>query len=235
MRHKRTTNKLGRNSSLRKATVRDIAKSVLKYQSVVTTSARAKATRILVDRLITLGKANDLAARRRAFSLIGDHELVKILFTEIAPRHHNHKGGYTRILPLLGRRGDNAAQVVFELTEKVVKEKKARAEKPKKEEPKPQAQEIPGVPPVEGEIPVQPAAKPKSKPEAKEKPARKPSRPGGEEKPVEKAGPVEKAKPIEKPKPVEKPRPVEKPKLKAGKPKGLLGGLGKFFRRQKDI
>jgi hypothetical protein len=155
------------------------------------------------------------------FSIIGDHDLVKILFTEIAPRYKTRNGGYTRIFPLLGRRGDNASQVIFELTEKVVKVKIKR-EKPKKEEAKAAAQEIPAGMPATGEVPVQPAVKPK--PELKEKPAKK-------QKAVERLGPEEKPKWVEKP----KPREVEKPKVKIAKPKGLFGGLGKLFKRQKDI
>lgn len=216
MRHKKITDRLGRFSSLRKATVRDIAKSVLKYQSVVTTKARARATCKLIDRLISLGKGGSLAARRRAFSLISDHDLVKILFTEISPRYRNRQGGYTRVLPLWGRRGDNASQVVLELTEKVIKEK-IKVEKPRKETVRPPSQEIPEVKPVEAEVPAQPVEKPKPKPEVREKP-------------------VKKAKIPERPQPVEKPKPkeAEKPKPKAEKPKGLFGGLGKLFKRQKD-
>lgn len=220
MRHKKITDRLGRFSSLRKATVRDIAKSVLKYQSIVTTLARARATSKLIDRLVSLGKEGNLTSRRRAFAILGDHDLVKILFTEIAPRYRNRLGGYTRIFSLSGRRGDNASQAVLELTEKVIKEK-VKIEKPKKETVKPTEAAVEAVPTAEAEKPVL-VEKPKPRPEVKKKPeVKKPSRQAGGEKP----------QPAEKPKPKE----IEKPKVKAEKPKGLFGGLGKLFKRQKDI
>src|SRR3989338_8781601 len=112
MRHGIAGNKLGRNSSLRKATVRDIAKATLVRQRICTTQAKAKEARKLVDKLITLGKKGTLADKRRAFAILCDHKIVSSLFTKTSPRFKNRVGGYTRIIPLGNRRGDNA-QLAF--------------------------------------------------------------------------------------------------------------------------
>lgn len=150
MRHGIVGNKLGRNSSARKATVRDIAKATLIQQRVCTTQAKAKEARKLVDKLITLGKKGTLADKRRAFAILCDHKLVSNLFTKTSPRFKNRLGGYTRIIPLGNRRGDNAKLAFLELTEKeeivVSKPKSAAAKKkdlkavpPKDETQKPAA------------------------------------------------------------------------------------------------
>jgi len=119
MRHQIAGNRLGRNSSWRKATIRDIAKSTLVHQRITTTEAKAKEARKLVDKLITLGKRGSLAHKRRAFAILCDHKLVSDLFTKIAIRFENRPGGYTRIVKLAeNRRGDNARMVLLELTER---------------------------------------------------------------------------------------------------------------------
>ena len=118
MRHGMAGNKLSRNSSLRKATVRDIAKATLERQRICTTQAKAKEARKLVDKLITLGKKGSLADKRRAFAILCDHKLVSTLFTKTSPRFKQRNGGYTRVIPLGNRRGDNARLAFLELTEK---------------------------------------------------------------------------------------------------------------------
>ncbi len=118
MRHGLAGNRLGRNQSLRKATVRDLAKATLVHQRILTTKAKAKEARKLVDRLITLGKKGTLAHRRKAFSILSDHALVSELFKTTSKRFHSRLGGYTRIIPLSLRRGDNAQLAFLELTEK---------------------------------------------------------------------------------------------------------------------
>lgn len=124
MRHKQKTQNLSRFSSYYKATIKSLARAVLINQRIVTTKLKAKISRRLVEKLITLGKRIDsLAARRRAFSILNDHALVKKLFTEIAPVFAGKNGGYTRIIPYTRRRGDNAEMVVLELSLK--KEPKA--------------------------------------------------------------------------------------------------------------
>ena len=118
MRHAIAGNRLGRNSSLRKATIRDMAKATLIRQRICTTKAKAKEARKLIDRLITLGKRGTLQSKRRAFAVLGDHGVVSLLFNTIASRFKARNGGYTRIIPLSRRRGDNAHMVLLELTEK---------------------------------------------------------------------------------------------------------------------
>jgi len=119
MRHGFSGNRFGRNQTLRKATVRDLCKAVLYHQQISTTRAKATEARKLVDKLITMGKENTLAAKRRAFAILCDHGLVSSLFNVIAPRFKNRQGGYTRIIKFaLNRRGDNAEMVILELTEK---------------------------------------------------------------------------------------------------------------------
>ncbi len=129
MRHGIAGNKLSRNSSLRKATMRDIAIATLLRQRITTTKAIAKEGRKVVDRLITMGKKGTLVEKRRAFSLLCDHQLVSDLFEKIAPRFKTRPGGYTRIIQLGQRRGDNAHLVLLELTEKEEVINKPPAEK----------------------------------------------------------------------------------------------------------
>lgn len=118
MRHGIAGNKLNRNSAHRKATIRDIAKATIVQERICTTKAKAKEARKLVDKLITMGKKGTLAEKRRAFAILCDHKLVSNLFNDTASRFKNRAGGYTRIIPLGNRRGDNAELAFLELTEK---------------------------------------------------------------------------------------------------------------------
>jgi large subunit ribosomal protein L17 len=118
MRHGKSGNRLSRNQSLRKATLRDMAKAVFLQERICTTRAKAKEARKMIEKLITLGKKDTLAARRRAFAILCDHSEVSQLFTNIAPRFKARNGGYTRIIPYIQRAGDNAELAFLELTEK---------------------------------------------------------------------------------------------------------------------
>jgi large subunit ribosomal protein L17 len=119
MRHGLSGNKFGRNQKLRQATVRDLAKALLTHESIQTTQAKALEARKLVEKLITKGKKNTLAAKRQAFAILCDHNLVSRLFNVVAPLFATRHGGYTRILKFaLNRPGDNARMVLLELTEK---------------------------------------------------------------------------------------------------------------------
>ncbi len=129
MRHAKAKYSLNRFSSWRKATVLSLVKNVLICQSIKTTRARAKAARPVVDRLISLAKENNLAARRQAYKILTDHKLVSLLFAEVAPRFQGRNGGYSRIINFAQRRGDGTPLVILELTE--IKKKEPR--KPKKE------------------------------------------------------------------------------------------------------
>jgi large subunit ribosomal protein L17 len=122
MRHGVKDNKFGRNQKLRQATVRDLARATLKHERISTTHAKAMGARKLIDKLITLGKKNTLAAKRAAFAILIDHDLVSVLFNKIAPRFKNRQGGYTRLIKYaINRQGDNAQMTLLELTEREVK------------------------------------------------------------------------------------------------------------------
>ncbi|MBF0570537.1 MAG: 50S ribosomal protein L17 [Candidatus Omnitrophica bacterium] len=118
MRHGKSGNRLSRNQSLRKATLRDLARAILLQERICTTRAKAKEARKLIEKLITLGKKDTLAAKRRAFAILCDHTIVSQLFKTTAPRFKARNGGYTRIIPYIQRSGDNAELAFLELTEK---------------------------------------------------------------------------------------------------------------------
>jgi large subunit ribosomal protein L17 len=130
MRHGKSRGTLNRFTSWNKATLKSLSISILKNQSIRTTLHRAKAVKPLVDSLIHDAKSNTLAAKRRAFQLLGDHGLVSLLFSDIAARFKKDSGGYTRIISLGRRRGDNAEMVIFELME--IKKKEAKKSKKEK-------------------------------------------------------------------------------------------------------
>ncbi len=109
--------KLGRTSDQRKAMLRGLVTDVLKYGKITTTVFRAKEARSIVEKMITLGKRNDLHAKRQALSYIYDEDVVFKLFNEIAPKFQARNGGYTRVLKLGTRRGDGAETAILELVE----------------------------------------------------------------------------------------------------------------------
>ncbi|MFH0738638.1 MAG: 50S ribosomal protein L17 [Candidatus Omnitrophota bacterium] len=124
MRHAKKRLQLGRFGAWRRATLKGLARSLLIYQSIRTTKARAMAVKPLVDQLISLAKENTLSSRRRAFKILQDHRLVSMLFSDIGPRFDKRTGGYTRVLNLGPRRGDNASLAILELVEIKKKERK---------------------------------------------------------------------------------------------------------------
>ena len=117
MRHKISGRKLGRNSSHRKAMMRNMVTSLLDHEKITTTDARAKELRKLAEKMITLGKRGTLHARRQALQVIMDKNIVAKLFDRLAPRYADRPGGYTRIVKLGYRQGDNAALSLIELVE----------------------------------------------------------------------------------------------------------------------
>lgn len=131
MRHNRQTKRFGRNPKERQAMLENLVTSLLVHQQITTTLEKAKQTKRLADRVITLGKDDTLHARRQAFSYLQDHELTSRLFKEVAPRFKNRKGGYTRILQLSRRKGDGAQLALLELTEKEIKVKETKPKKAK--------------------------------------------------------------------------------------------------------
>jgi len=130
MRHAKKRLQLSRFTSWHDATIRSLARNMVICQSIKTTLTRAKASKQLIEELITLGKKNTLFARRQAQKILGEHRLVSLLFNDIAPRFVKRNSGFTRIIGLGKRRGDNAEMVIFELTELKKKEvKKVKAAK----------------------------------------------------------------------------------------------------------
>ena len=117
-------------------TIEGLVKNVLVYQSIRTTRTKAMAVKSVLEKLISLAKKNTLAAKRQAYKSLNDHRLVNLLFNEIGPRFTSRSGGYTRVLHLGNRRGDDAAMAVLELTE--IKKKEIRKDKKAKEEKKPE-------------------------------------------------------------------------------------------------
>jgi large subunit ribosomal protein L17 len=134
MRHRKKHSKLGMKTSHRKATLRNIAKSLLKYQRIEISLARAKEVRRLVEHLITLSKDDTVNSRRHAFDILTDRDLVGVLFKEIAPLFKGRGSGYTRIIPIGFRRGDGASMCIIELTERKIVEKLPKKEKKAKPE-----------------------------------------------------------------------------------------------------
>lgn len=117
MRHQNSGKRLGRNTSHRKAMLRNLVTSLLTHEKITTTDARAKAVRPLAEKLITMAKRGDLHARRQAAEVIRDKQTVAKLFDLLGPRFADRPGGYTRIVKLGHRLGDNAAQSMIVLVD----------------------------------------------------------------------------------------------------------------------
>ena len=123
MKHKVKTRKFDRPTAPRLAMLRNLVTDLLGYEKITTTEAKAKEVRILAERMITLGKGGTLAQRRRALALVYDEGVVDKVFKEFAIRYAGRSGGYTRILKLGSRLGDNAPMVRIELVEEKEKVK----------------------------------------------------------------------------------------------------------------
>ena len=108
--------KLGRESRIRRSILAGLTKDVINYGYVVTTDARAKEVRKFVEKMITYGKEGSLVSRRKALAFLhNDKNVVNKIFNEIAPNYINRAGGYTRIIKLKERIGDDALEVRLEL------------------------------------------------------------------------------------------------------------------------
>jgi large subunit ribosomal protein L17 len=114
MRHKKTTAKLGKKAAPRKALLRGLATSLVLKGKIQITLARAKVLRSVVEKQITLAKKDTLAAKRQIMEYIYDEKAVKILMKELGPKYKTRKGGYTRIIKLENRKGDNAPTAIIE-------------------------------------------------------------------------------------------------------------------------
>ncbi|MDO4541628.1 MAG: 50S ribosomal protein L17 [Bacillota bacterium] len=107
--------RLRRNSSHRRAMLRNITTSLLDKESIVTTEPKAKELKSIAEKMITLGKRGDLHARRQALAYLTDEDVVTKLFTILADRYKDRPGGYTRTIKLDLRKGDGAQMVKIEL------------------------------------------------------------------------------------------------------------------------
>ena len=117
MRHKRIGRKLGVVTKHRKSMLRNMVTDFLRHEKIKSTDTRLKELKRLAEKMITLAKLGTLHARRQAAEIIRDKEVLKKLFDEIAGKHKERPGGYTRIIKLGMRRGDNAPLSMLELVE----------------------------------------------------------------------------------------------------------------------
>lgn len=115
MRHRNSIKKLGKPTDQRRALLRALTTELIRHGRITTTKVRAKVVRQEADKMITLAKEGSLASRRQAMGYIYDKQLVHALFEQAPTRYGNRAGGYTRILPTVPRRGDNAQMAIIEL------------------------------------------------------------------------------------------------------------------------
>jgi len=117
MRHGKKHNHLGRTTSHRKAMLSNMATSLILHKRITTTLAKAKALRVFVEPILTKSKSDTTHSRRTAFSYLQDKDAVSILFRDIAEKIANRPGGYTRIIKMENRLGDNAEMALIELVD----------------------------------------------------------------------------------------------------------------------
>ncbi|MCE5273193.1 50S ribosomal protein L17 [bacterium] len=115
MRHMKKGNALNRSQSHRRWMLSNMVTSLFQHERIETTVAKAKEARPLAEKLITFAKRGDLHARRLVLRIVRDKAVVEKLFSTLGERYRNRPGGYTRILRLRNRLGDNATMVIFEL------------------------------------------------------------------------------------------------------------------------
>ena len=118
MRHNIKNKKLNKGSSHRKAMFMNMSNALIKHEQITTTLAKAKELRRFVEKIITLGKNGDLFSRRKAISILQDQKMSKKVFDILADRYKDRPGGYTRIIKLGNRFGDNAPTAVIEFVDR---------------------------------------------------------------------------------------------------------------------
>ena len=166
MRHRKKTVKLGRSQAHRDSLLANQVCSLIEHRRIKTTLAKAKATKPLAERMLTLGKKGDLHARRIAISYLKHKDIVKKLFTEIAPAAADRKGGYTRITKLGARQSDSAPMAYLEWVDFAPELKSAEPATEKAEKPaKGKKAAAPKAEKAEGEAPKKKAAPKKTKEE----------------------------------------------------------------------
>ena len=118
MKHNIKHRKLNRTSSHRKALLMNMSNALIKHEQITTTLPKAKELRPFVEKVITLGKKGDLSSRRKAMSILQDEKMTKKIFDILADRYSERNGGYTRIIKLGNRYGENAPTAVIEFVDR---------------------------------------------------------------------------------------------------------------------
>ena len=118
MKHNIKNKKLNKTSSHRKAMFMNMSNALIKHEQITTTLAKAKELRRFVEKIVTLGKKGDLLSRRKAVSILQDQKMSKKVFDVLAERYKARAGGYTRIIKLGNRYGDNAPTAVIEFVDR---------------------------------------------------------------------------------------------------------------------
>ena len=118
MKHNIKNKKLNKTSSHRKAMFMNMSNALIKHEQITTTLAKAKELRRFVEKIITLGKKGDLFSRRKAISILQDQKMSKKVFDVLSDRYKSRDGGYTRIIKLGNRFGDNAPTAVIEFVDR---------------------------------------------------------------------------------------------------------------------
>ena len=118
MKHNIKNKKLNKTSSHRKAMFMNLSNSLIKHEQITTTLSKAKELKRFVEKIVTLGKKGDLLSRRKAVSILQDQKMLKKVFDVFAERYKARSGGYTRIIKLGNRYGDNAATAVIEFIDR---------------------------------------------------------------------------------------------------------------------
>ena len=118
MKHNIKNKKLNKTSSHRKAMFMNMSNALIKHEQITTTLAKAKELRRFVEKIVTLGKKGDLLSRRKAISILQDQKMSKKVFDVLAERYKARAGGYTRIIKLGNRYGDNAPTAVIEFIDR---------------------------------------------------------------------------------------------------------------------
>jgi large subunit ribosomal protein L17 len=151
-RHLNAGRKLSRNTGHRKALLRNLVRSVILSESIRTTTAKAKETKRVVEKLVTKARVGTLAARRLVHRTVRDQAALAKLFDTIAPRFKTRPGGYTRLIHLQNRPGDNAPMALLEFVEKTPKGEEPKESGEKKAEKKAVAEKKPAkkAKPAEG-------------------------------------------------------------------------------------
>ena len=118
MKHNVKNKKLNKTSSHRKAMFMNLSNALIKHEQITTTLPKAKELKRFVEKIITLGKNDELLSRRKAISILQDDKMVKKIFDVLAERYKDRSGGYTRVIKLGNRFGDNAPMAVIEFIDR---------------------------------------------------------------------------------------------------------------------